>query len=154
MFSPYGYNKTENAKECIPKILQMLNSGARNTIFDRQFQELALNEMQSSIFKSSMVDRAKKFLPRIDAKKINRKGTAGIRSSVIDRDGKFVADVMLYGDESSCHILNYNSPGATGALPFAAHVIDRLREKGMLDNTRFDVQCGPWNFAEIISRLQ
>ena len=154
VFSPYGYNKTENAKECIPKILQMLNSGARNTIFDRQFQELALNEIQSSISKSAMVDRVKKFLPGIDAKKIIRKGTAGIRSSVIGRDGKFVADVMLYGDESSCHILNYNSPGATGALPFAAHVINRLKEKGMLDNTRFDVQCGPWNFAEIISRLQ
>ena len=92
-------------------MLEMLNSGARKTIFDKQFQELAINEIQSSMSKSAMVDRVKKFLPKIDAKKITEKGTAGIRSSVIDKNGKFVPDVILKSDEMSFHILNYNSPG-------------------------------------------
>jgi len=41
VFSPYGYDTTENIKEFIPKIIEMLGSGARKTIFDKQFQELA-----------------------------------------------------------------------------------------------------------------
>ena len=98
-----------------------MGSGARKAIFDKQFQELAMNEIQSSMSKSAMIDRVRRFLPKIDAEKITEKGTAGIRSSVINENGKFVPDVILVDDETSFHILNYNSPGATGALPFSAH---------------------------------
>jgi L-2-hydroxyglutarate oxidase len=38
VFSPYGYDKSENIKEFIPKVLEMLNSGARKAVFDRQLQ--------------------------------------------------------------------------------------------------------------------
>ena len=154
VFSPYGYNKSENIKEFIPKMLEMLNSGARKAIFDKQFQELAINEIQSSMSKSAMVDRVKRFLPKIDANKITEKGTAGIRSSVIDKNGKFVPDVILKSDEMSFHILNYNSPGATGALPFSAHIVNLLNKAGLLNDEDLDMQCGPWKFTEIIEKLQ
>ena len=154
VFSPYGYDKSENIKEFIPKMLEMLNSGARKAVFDRQFQELAINEIQSSMSKSAMVDRVKRFLPKIDANKITEKGTAGIRSSVIDKNGKFVPDVILKSDEMSFHILNYNSPGATGALPFSAHIVSLLNKAGLLNDEDLDMQCGPWKFTEIIEKLQ
>jgi len=154
VFSPYGYNKSENIKEFIPKMLEMLNSGARKAIFDKQFQELAINEIQSSMSKSAMVDRVKRFLPKIDPNKITEKGTAGIRSSVIDKNGKFVPDVILKSDEMSFHILNYNSPGATGALPFSAHIVNLLNKAGLLNDEDLDMQCGPWKFTEIIEKLQ
>jgi len=154
VFSPYGYNKSENIKEFIPKMLEMLNSGARKAIFDKQFQELAINEIQSSMSKSAMVNRVKRFLPKIDPNKITEKGTAGIRSSVIDKNGKFVPDVILKSDEMSFHILNYNSPGATGALPFSAHIVNLLNKAGLLNDEDLDMQCGPWKFIEIIEKLQ
>lgn len=154
VFSPYGYDKTENIKEFIPKILEMLGSGARKTIFDRQFQELALNEIQSSMSKSAMIDRVKRFLPRIDVDKITEKGTAGIRSSIIDKKGKFAPDVILIDEQSSFHILNYNSPGATGALPFSAHIVNHLNESGILESQDMDVQCGPWKFSDIIEKVE
>lgn len=153
VFSPYGYNKTENIKEFIPKMLEMLGSGARKAIFDRQFQELAISEIQSSMSKSAMIDRVRRFLPKIDADKITEKGTAGIRSSVIDNSGKFVPDVILIDDENSFHILNYNSPGATGALPFAAHIVNHLKESGHLEYDKLDSQCGPWKFSDIIEKI-
>lgn len=153
VFSPYGYNKTENIKEFIPKMLEMLGSGARKAIFDRQFQELAISEIQSSMSKSAMIDRVRRFLPKIDADKITEKGTAGIRSSVIDNSGKFVPDVILIDDENSFHILNYNSPGATGALPFAAHIVNHLKESGHLEYDELDSQCGPWKFSDIIEKI-
>ena len=95
VFSPYGYDTAENIKEFIPKVFEMLGSGARKAIFDKQFQELAFSEIQSSMSKSVMIERVKKFLPKINPKEITQKGTAGIRSSVINENGKFVPDVIL-----------------------------------------------------------
>jgi len=154
VFSPYGYDTTENIKKFIPKILEMLGSGAKKTIFDKQFQELAFNEIQSSMSKSIMIERVKKFIPKINPKEITSKGTAGIRSSVIDENGKFVPDVILLEKNSSFHILNYNSPGATGALPFSVHVINQLHQKGLFENENMEAQCGPWKFNEIIEKLE
>ncbi len=153
VFSPYGYKRSENLKEFIPKMLEMLGSGARKAIFDKQFQELTMKEIRSSLSKSAMVNRVKSFLPKIDADKITEKGTAGIRSSVIDEHGKFVPDVILMDDPMSFHIINYNSPGATGALPFSVYVINRLNEKGFFRNENADSQCGPWKFSEIVEKI-
>lgn len=153
IFSPYGYNKMENIKEFIPKILEMLGSGARKTIFDKQFQELALNEIQSSLSKNAMVERVRKFLPKINSEKFVQKGTAGIRSSVIDSNGKFVPDVILEFDDNSFHILNYNSPGATGALPFSIYLINMMIDKGLISNQMDNDICGEWKFSEIIEKL-
>ena len=154
VFSPYGYDAAENIKEFIPKVLEMINSGARKIIFDKDFQELAFSEIQSSMSKSVMVERVKKFLPNINPKEITEKGTAGIRSSVIDENGKFVPDVILLEEKSSFHILNYNSPGATGALPFSVHVINQLHQKGLFENDDINLQCGPWKFNEIVEKLE
>jgi L-2-hydroxyglutarate oxidase len=154
VFGPYGYDIMENFKEFLPKILEMLGSGARKTIFDKQFQELALSEIQSSMSKSVMIERVKKFIPKINSKEITSKGTAGIRSSVIDENGKFVPDVILLEKNSSFHILNYNSPGATGALPFSAHIINQLHSRGLFENEDMEAQCGPWKFNEIIEKLE
>ena len=153
VFSPYGYNRSENLKEFIPKMLEMLSSGARKAVFDRQFQELAINEIQSSMSKSVMIDRVRRFLPKIKAEKIIEKGTAGIRSSVINEKGKFEPDVIMFDDSRSFHILNYNSPGATGALPFSARIINRLEVNGFFKNENIDSVCGPWNFGEILEKL-
>ena len=131
----------------------MLRTGARKTIFDKQFQELAINEIQSSMSKSAMINRVKRFLPKIDAKKITERGTAGIRSSVINENGQFVPDVILEGDLMSFHILNYNSPGATGALPFSAHIVNYLNKQGMFESENSDALCGPWKFSDIIEKL-
>ena len=56
----------------------------------------------------------------------------GIRSILIDRDGKFVPDTMIIKNDNSLHVLNYNSPGATGALPIAAMIANQLIEDGTL----------------------
>jgi len=113
-----------------------------------------MNEIQSSMSKTAMVDRVKKFLPKIDANKITQKGTAGIRSSIIDENGKFAPDVIQVEDDMSFHILNYNSPGATGALPFSAHIVSRLNESGLLVSEDPDTQCGPWKFNEVIEKIK
>ena len=63
-------------------------------------------------------------------------------------------DVILLEGDASFHILNYNSPGATGALPFSAHVINQLHKTGLFENENMEAQCGPWKFNEIIQKLE
>jgi L-2-hydroxyglutarate oxidase len=79
-----------------------------------------------------MIARAREFLPSIRASKFTKRGTAGIRSSVIDRMGKFVPDTLVMWEENDAHVLNYNSPGATGALPMAAKIASRILELGQI----------------------
>ncbi len=153
VFSPYGYDTMENIKEFVPKMLEMLGSGARKAVFNRQFQELAISEIQSSMSKTAMVDRVRRFLPRINPNRITERGTAGIRSSVIDENGTFIPDAVCIEGDSSFHILNYNSPGATGALPFSAYVVSTLDEKGLISNEHQDARCGPWQFSEIVGGM-
>jgi len=153
VFSPYGYGSIENIKEFVPKVLEMLDSGARKAIFDGQFQSLALNEIASSVSKTAMINRVRRFLPKIRPGRFSERGFAGIRSSVINSDGKFEPDVILEKRERSLSILNYNSPGASGALPFCAHVISQLDEEGFLPYDKDSDSCGPWKFSEIIESI-
>lgn len=151
VFSPYGYTISENVKQMPSKVLEMLSSGASKMLFDSQFLSLASGEILSSISKTVMINRVREFLPRVDPKKFKKRGTAGIRASVIDRDGKFVPDAVITPGEKSFHILNYNSPGATGALPFAVYIISQMKDKGLvkIENDK----CGPWSFGAISELL-
>ena len=154
VFSPYGYDHAENIRSFLPKTIEMIGSGAARAALDRGFQRLVIGEMHSSLSKSAMIGRVKRFLPAINPDHIKERGTAGIRSSVINASGKFVPDVVLKDDsESSFHILNYNSPGATGVLPFSIYVIDVLNRAGFLRAPRADTQCGPWSFSDVLERL-
>ena len=155
VFSPYGYDHEVNLREFLPKTVEMLGSGAIRAALDRQFQNLVLHEVHSSLSKTAMINRVRKFLPDINPDKIVKRGTAGIRSSVIGADGKFVPDVMVEDDSaSSLHILNYNSPGATGVLPFSVHVIDRLLRDGFLSIPDEDARCGLWRFSDVAQKLR
>lgn len=126
VFGPYAYGWRKNLADMIPKIVESSRTGARRAVFDRQFLSLASSEFKSSISKSAMIARAREFLPALRASAFTKRGTSGIRSSVIDRMGKFVPDTLVMWEDSSVHILNYNSPGATGALPMAAMIASKI----------------------------
>jgi len=152
VFSPYGYTLTENIKEFPSKLVEMLSSGAAKMLFDSQFLSLASGEFLSSVSKTVMINRVKEFLPKIDPSKFHTRGTAGVRASVIDSSGKFVPDAIIKDGPKSTHILNYNSPGATGALPFAIHIIGELQKSGIVKIS--NTVCGPWNYDKILAQIR
>jgi (S)-2-hydroxyglutarate dehydrogenase len=132
---PYAYNWHQNMKFALPKILESISDSGRAGLFglftDRRFISLAIHEARSSMSKKAMINRAKAFLPALNPSYFTKRGTSGIRSSLINKDGKFVPDILFVGDENSVHILNYNSPGATGALPVAAMLVSRIVRQGI-----------------------
>jgi L-2-hydroxyglutarate oxidase len=117
------------------------------------FVSLVWTEWRSSISKRAMCDRVRRFLPGITASSLQRRGLSGIRSSVIRKDG-FAPEAIQAEAEHSFHILNFNSPGATGAPVFSAIVTRRMRESGTLDGLTERPRSGSiWNFEEVVRRL-
>jgi (S)-2-hydroxyglutarate dehydrogenase len=132
VFGPYAYTWRKNLADMLPKIMESSRTGARKMVFDRQFLSLASTELKSSLSKTAMINRVREFLPQLRPSAFTQRGTAGIRSSVIDRTGRFVPDTLVLERDSSLHVLNYNSPGATGALPMAANIASKVMETGAL----------------------
>jgi (S)-2-hydroxyglutarate dehydrogenase len=155
VFGPYAYDWRKNLKYFLPKIFESLRTtGARKILFDRQFLSLISNELKSSLSKSAMINRAKKFLPQLTVSAFSRKGTAGIRSLLVNKDGRFVPDTLIIKQQDSIHVLNYNSPGATGALPMAAMIVNQLFEDGVLSSVGDWVEGkSMWDFREIAHKM-
>jgi L-2-hydroxyglutarate oxidase len=99
------------------------------------FVSLVAGEWRSSLSKRSMCGRVKNFVPGLDITMLNRRAVFGVRTSVINASG-FVPEAILLKGDSSAHIINYNSPGATGAPSFSALVVASLRDDGSLDGFR------------------
>ncbi|MER3407816.1 MAG: dehydrogenase [Nitrososphaera sp.] len=141
VFGPYSYKLQRNLADMLPKIFESSRMpGARRMLFDRQFLSLAGTELKSSLSKTAMINRVREFLPALRPQAFTTRGTAGIRSSVVNKEGRFVPDTLILERDRSLHIINYNSPGATGALPMAAKIALQVVGRGEIalatDNRR------------------
>ena len=99
-----------------------------------------------------MVHRVQKFIPKVQPEFFSKKGTAGIRTPIITPEGKFLSDVLELSSDHSFHIVNYNSPGATGAPAYSAYLINTLKEKGFLDYP-LKSKNSFWDFEEILDKF-
>ncbi len=105
-------------------------------MLDKDFLTLSAQEMWSSISRAEMLRRVQRFLPALKLEHLVSPGTSGIRTPVVNRHGQIVKEAIEVPGPHSYHILNYNSPGATGAPAFAAYLVDRLANRGELDHLR------------------
>jgi (S)-2-hydroxyglutarate dehydrogenase len=135
VFGPYSYNIYDNLKNAIPKIFKSSKIGILKLFLNKQFLHLVSEEFSSSFSKTNMINRVRRFLPSLNPTDFKQRGRAGIRSLLIDRNGNFAPDSLLVENESSLHILNYNSPGATGALPVAASIVTKLVQQNAVRGT-------------------
>ncbi|HYX55597.1 MAG TPA: FAD-dependent oxidoreductase [Nitrososphaeraceae archaeon] len=155
VFGPYAYNLRKNLKYLIPKIFESSRmSGVRKIFFDKKFLFLASNELKSSLSKTTMINRVREFLPHLRASAFTQRGTAGIRSALIDKNGKFLPDTLIIKKDDSLHLLNYNSPGATGALPMAAMLVNRLIEDGLVMPNSSGARKSLWDIQSISAKMQ
>ena len=152
VFGPYAYGWRRNLIDMLPKIMESSHTGARKIFFDRQFLSLVSTELRSSLSKTMMINRVREFLPQLKPSAFTQRGTAGIRSSVIDKTGRFVPDTLILERDSSLHVLNYNSPGATGALPMAANITSKIIRADVLQTS--DKARSLWDATEIADRMK
>ncbi|HET6457859.1 MAG TPA: FAD-dependent oxidoreductase [Nitrosopumilaceae archaeon] len=133
----------------ISKLIDVVTGNARNLLLNADFMNLVAKEWLSSVSKVVMIERVQKFIPKVKPEYFLERGTAGIRTPIITPEGKFLPDVMELEGPNSYHILNYNSPGATGAPAYSAYVVKSLQEKGLLDYTTHTKES-IWNFEKTI----
>lgn len=141
-----------DASTALSKLKEIVTGNALKLLSDPEFLSLISKEWLSSISKVAMIKRVQKFIPKIQPEYFTKRGTAGIRSPIISPQGKFVSDVMELQNENSYHIINYNSPGATGAPAYSAFVVKKLQDKGIL-NFKIKQNRGMWNFQKIIEQM-
>ena len=135
----------------LSKLKDMVTGNAKKLFTDSEFLSLISKEWLSSISKTAMIKRVQKFIPKVQPEFFSKKGTAGIRSPIITPKGKFLLDVMELENEHSFNIINYNSPGATGAPAYSAFIIKKLQEKGFLDYKENHKES-IWNFNDVLNQ--
>ena len=138
-----------NVETFISKLIDVVTGNARNLLLNADFMNLVAKEWLSSVSKVVMIERIQKFIPKVKPAYFLERGTAGIRTPIITPEGKFLPDVMEIEGPNSYHILNYNSPGATGAPAYSAYVVKSLQEKGLLKYTKHTKES-IWNFEKTI----
>ena len=151
--SPESYDSfIKDIPTALSKITDVITGSAKKLLVNPQFISLLSKEFHSSISKSAMVERVRKFIPTVRPENFPNRGTAGIRTPVITPDGEFVSDMIEIFGKNSFHIVNYNTPGATGAPAYSAFVIKRLQENGILDKPR-ESKNSIWNFENTIELI-
>jgi L-2-hydroxyglutarate oxidase len=134
VFGPYSYTTYDNLKNVVPKIIGSCKVGVLKLFLNKSFLQVISNEFSSSFSKTNMVNRVRRFLPSLKPYDFKQRGMAGIRTILVDKNGEFASESLVVEDDSSLHILNYNSPGATGALPFAANIAGTLVKKNIVND--------------------
>ena len=135
----------------ISKLKEVVTGNAIKLLSNPEFLSLLSKEWLSSISKTAMINRVQKFIPKIRPEYFSKRGTAGIRTPLITPEGRFLPDVLELANSSSFHIINYNSPGATGAPAYSAFVVKKIQDNGLLDFTK-KVKHSIWNFDDVLNQ--
>ncbi len=142
-----GY--TGELSEAIDKIREIFTGNVIKLLTNPSFLKMISKEFLSSVSKSAMVYRVQKFIPKIRPEYFSQHGTAGIRTPIITPKGTFMSDILELFGKNSFHVINYNSPGATGAPAYSAFIVRKLQEKGFLDYPQKQKESF-WKFEDIV----
>ncbi|MDG6908995.1 MAG: FAD-dependent oxidoreductase [Nitrososphaerota archaeon] len=130
---PYVYSGL--GLSSLPRFLERPPGPKARLFANSDFLSLVAGEWRSSLSKRAMCARVRRFIPALSPSLLNGRVVFGVRSSVVDRSG-FVPEALLFKGEGSAHVVNFNSPGATGAPAFSAMVVKELGEAGFFDGFR------------------
>lgn len=129
--TPYDYSDNPDSGSLAMKLLERPALPKLKLLTNTEFISLVRSEWKSSRSREEMARRVREFIPDLKTSYITGRGLSGVRNSLISTEG-FVPEAKLVQSEHSIHVLNYNSPGATGAPAFALHVIGLLAESGKI----------------------
>jgi len=130
---PYAYEHLVQDTGSVIRLMRHgFSAGFWKLLFNQQFLQLASQEWKSTFSVNAFIDRVRHFFPSLERRHLLRPGLPGIRGSLVDESGSFIKEALARSTPHSLHILNYNSPGATGAPAYTASIVDRLERQGVL----------------------
>jgi L-2-hydroxyglutarate oxidase len=146
---PEAYSGIGGVSKAVSKLGQILSGSSKKLLFNSEFLSLISKEWKSSISKNTMVNRVKEFIPKVRPQYFTARGTAGIRTPIITKNGTFLPETLEMQSDNSLHILNYNSPGATGAPAYSAYLVQQLSDNGIIRLDKAQKQH-VWDFSKIV----
>lgn len=149
---PEAYSGLGGVSKAVSKLGQIISGSSKKLLLNSEFLSLVSKEWKSSISKTAMVNRVKKFIPKIKPQYFTVRGTAGIRTPIITKSGTFLAEMLEIQADNSLHIINYNSPGATGAPAYSAFLIQQLADSGIIKLEKSQ-KPNSWNYKKIIDSV-
>ncbi len=151
---PYVYRGIANSPmELISKLVERPMMPKLRLITSSSFISLVSQEWRSSLSASEMCARVKRFIPSLTTANFVGRGIAGVRSSVIGPKG-FVPEAIELSTAHSYHVLNYNSPGATGAPAYAALVVSNMMRSGHLEGLKPKGAKPFWDFDDVMTAFR
>ena len=154
---PYTYRGFfDDPADAVKKLLERPVGNKLAALVNPDFMMLATEEWASSISKRAMAKRVQEFLPALRVKYLTRPGTAGVRAQVVDPHGNFVKEAIEMPGPHSFHVVNYNSPGATGSPAYTAWIVNLLAKAGHLDHLKAKAAepAGVWNFDRVCAAVE
>src|SRR2546427_155871 len=154
---PYTYRGLfDDPAEAVRKFFERPVGNKLAALVNQDFMTLATEEWASSISKRAMAKRVQEFLPALRVKYLTRPGTAGVRAQVVDRHGNFVKEAIEIPGPHSFHVVNYNSPGATGSPAYTAWIVQLLAKAGHLDHLKAKAAkpAGLWDFDAVCAAIE
>ncbi len=147
---PYAYSGLGR----IPSFFDLPFMPKAKLLANPDFARLVAGEWRSSLSKDAMCGRVRRFVPSLSTSMLHKRAVFGVRSSVLNRSG-FVPEAMLLKGRASLHIVNFNSPGATGAPAFSAMVVEELRTSGMIPSPRGRPRLNipGWDYESVLASL-
>lgn len=142
--SPYDYTDSPDHHSLIGKVFERPSLPKLKLALNPEFLNLVRTEWRSSRSKEAMAERVRNFLPGLADENLLEHGLSGVRNSLIDKSG-FVPEAIIKNGEHSIHVLNYNSPGATGGPAFAMYLLNKASEDGFLTLQENRGKDLPWN---------
>jgi L-2-hydroxyglutarate oxidase len=153
--TPYAYTgMLEHVPAWVGKFFEPPIPNKLLLLFNRSFLTLAAREALSSLSRADMLERVRRFIPALREEHLVARGFAGIRSNVIDRHGAIVKEALELPGPHSYHVVNYNSPGATGAPAIAAYLVDRLAARGDLDHLTPNPKKAAWDWDAVAKAME
>ncbi len=138
VWGPYGYLRGDPnrrisdidllARPVLPKLKLFTNM---------EFLSMVRQEWKSSTHRDAMIGRISQFVEGLSPDEITGRGLSGIRHNLIDSGG-FVPEAVIEIGDSSLHVMNYNSPGATGAPAYSAHLMNRMVDAGLISGKKIN----------------
>lgn len=136
-------------REWPPKFFEPPVRNKVRLLVSREFLGLAVRETLSSLSRGEMLRRVQTVIPKLREEHLVRPGFAGIRSNVVEADGAMAKEAIELEGPHSFHVINYNSPGATGAPAYTAYLVEQMARRGMLDHLRPNPKKASWDWEAV-----
>jgi L-2-hydroxyglutarate oxidase LhgO len=92
------------------------------------FRNLAIQEIQK-YNRGVLTKQAQKLATGVQKSNYETWGKPGIRAQLLNvKTNKLEMDFIIEGDKDSMHVLNAVSPAFTCSMPFASHIVDKVKE--------------------------